>query len=345
MASGETNILPVLLADFGRVKGVVLPGFANPSVKLYQKGTSILAKDKFSNEVVAGADLEGRYLLDFVPPGEYDIGFIGKNYTETRRSGIVVLSNMVTNIGTNKMEHDLLSPDATGDQEVVCLDDLETAISFPAGTIGENFRLDIWITNMTGEQQEATEKKPIQAPLDKPNAKAWVFVIRNAKGEEQPEQWLKNDATIKIAYDPAYISGQGWDEDKLSIYYWRATTKQWVKLGGKVDRDSHTIRVKVSYLHKYYTVMADSVEKAKPGFVSVKVDPKVFTPRRGGREVQNMKLAVVFEKPVERYVVRIYDLKGNLVYKVERSGMYGNGEVFWDGKDLSGYDVPGGVYV
>ncbi|QJR22622.1 hypothetical protein BREVNS_1872 [Brevinematales bacterium NS] len=344
-AIGETNILPVLLADFGRVKGVVLPGFANPSIKLYQKGTSILAKDKFSNELVAGADLAGNYLLDFVLPGEYEIGFIGKNYIETRRGGIVVVSNKVTNIGTNKMERDILSPDATGEQTVVCLDDLETAISFPAGTIGENFRLDIWITNMTTEQQEATEKKPIQAPLDKLNAKAWIFVIRNAKGEEQPEQWLKNDATIKIAYDPAYIAAQGWSEDKLSIYYWRATTKQWVKLGGKVDPNNHTVSVKVSYLHKYYTVMADTAEKVKEGFISVRTDPKVFTPRRGGREVQNMKLSIVFEKPVEKYVVRIYDLKGNLVYRVERSGEYGNGEVFWDGRDLSGYDVPGGVYV
>ncbi|URA10564.1 FlgD immunoglobulin-like domain containing protein [Thermospira aquatica] len=342
---GETNILPVLLADFGRVKGVILPGFANPSIKLYKKGTSVLAQDKFGADLVVGADLSGAYTLDFVMPGEYDIGFIGKNYIEIRKTGITVVSNIVTNIGTNKMEHDLLSPDATGEQTVVCLDDMETAITFPSGTIGENFRLDIWITNMTPEQQAATEQKPIQVPLDKANAKAWIFVIRNAKGEEQPEQWLKNDATITIAYDPAYISAQGWSEEKLSVYYWRATTKQWVKLGGVVDRNAHTIKVKVSYLHKYYTVMADSAEKVKEGFISVRVDPKVFTPRRGGREVQNMKLSIVFEQPVEKYVVKIYDLKGNLVYKVERSGEFASGEVYWDGKDLSGYDVAGGVYV
>jgi len=344
-SSGETNILPVLLAEFGRVKGVVLPGFANPSIKLYQPGTSVLAKDKWSNDLVAGADLEGNYLLDFVPEGVYDVGFIGKNYTETRRTRIVVVQNQVTNIGTNKMEHDLLSPDATGDQTVVCLDDLATAVSFPAGTIGENFRVDIWITNMTTEQQEATTKKPIQTPLDKANAKAWIFVIRNAKGEEQPEQWLRNDATITIAYDPAYVAAQGWDESKLSIYYWRAMTKEWVKLGGKVDTQNHKVSVKVSYLHKYYTVMADTQEKAKTGFVGVRTDPKVFTPRKGGREVQNVKISIVFEKPVERYVVRIYDLKGNLVYKAERSGAYGNGEVYWDGKDMMGFDVAGGVYV
>jgi len=243
------------------------------------------------------------------------------------------------------MEHDLLSPDATGDQTVVCLDDLATAVSFPAGTIGENFRVDIWITNMTTEQQEATTKKPIQTPLDKANAKAWIFVIRNAKGEEQPEQWLRNDATITIAYDPAYVAAQGWDESKLSIYYWRAMTKEWVKLGGKVDTQNHKVSVKVSYLHKYYTVMADTQEKAKTGFVGVRTDPKVFTPRKGGREVQNVKISIVFEKPVERYVVRIYDLKGNLVYKAERSGAYGNGEVYWDGKDMMGFDVAGGVYV
>ncbi|NPV38662.1 MAG: hypothetical protein HPY78_05255 [Brevinematales bacterium] len=343
--SGEQNILPVLVADFGRVKGVVLPGFANPTIKLYKVGTSQVETNKFGELLVAGADGTGSYTVDYVMPGTYDVGLMGRDYRELRVPGVVVVANVVTNIGTNKMERDFLSPDATDEQTVICLDDMKTMISFPSGTIGENFRLDIWITNMTTEQQEATEKKPIQAPLDKPNAKAWIFVIRNAKGEEQPEQWLKNDATIRIAYDPAYIAAQGWSEDKLSIYYWRATTKQWVKLGGKVDPNNHTVSVKVSYLHKYYTVMADTAEKVKEGFISVRTDPKVFTPRRGGREVQNMKLSIVFEKPVDKYVVRIYDLKGNLVYKVERSGEYGNGEVFWDGKDLSGYDVPGGVYV
>ncbi|URA11311.1 FlgD immunoglobulin-like domain containing protein [Thermospira aquatica] len=343
--TGEQNILPVLLADFGRVRGVVLPGFANPSIKLYKPGTSEVATNKFGELLVTGAAGTGAYTVDFAMPGIYDVGLSGRNYREVRVRNIEVFANVVTNIGTNKMEHDLLSPDATGEQTVVCLDDMETAITFPSGTIGENFRLDIWITNMTPEQQEATGQKPIQAPLDKANAKAWIFVIRNAKGKEQPEQWLRNDATITIAYDPAYISAQGWSEEKLSIYYWRATTKQWVKLGGVVDRNARTVKVKVSYLHKYYTVMADIAEKVKEGFISVRTDPKVFTPRRGGREVQNMKLSIVFEKPVEKYVVKIYDLKGNLVYKVERSGEFANGEVYWDGKDLSGYDVAGGVYV
>jgi len=343
--SGEKNILPVLRADFGRVKGVVLPGFANPTIKLYVPSTRTLALNKFGEQLVSGADAQGNYVVDYVMPGTYDVGLSGKEYREVIVSGVVVVDNQITNIGTNKMEHDLLSPDATGDQTVVCLDDLATAVSFPAGTIGENFRVDIWITNMTTEQQEATTKKPIQTPLDKANAKAWIFVIRNAKGEEQPEQWLRNDATITIAYDPAYVAAQGWDESKLSIYYWRAMTKEWVKLGGKVDTQNHKVSVKVSYLHKYYTVMADTQEKAKTGFVGVRTDPKVFTPRKGGREVQNVKISIVFEKPVERYVVRIYDLKGNLVYKAERSGAYGNGEVYWDGKDMMGFDVAGGVYV
>jgi hypothetical protein len=348
---GESVDLAILLADFGRVAGIVLPGFANPNVNVLKDGR--IAKNKFGEPLTVSAESNGNYLIDYVMPGVYVLQFTAKTYsTNNFMSNVVVVANTVTNVGVYKMRKDVFTPSSPDEQSTISLDDMMSEAIFKPGSVGEYFSLDIWITNFTvvspDMKNAANNSKYIIPPKgDADNVKVYNFEMKGVSWDEREEQPLANDAIVKLYYNPEEIKGWGWSEDKLAVFYWRPVTKEWIRIGGVVDKENKYVLFKTSYLNRYYAVMGDNASaiSGAPGFVSVRAEPKVFTPTSSDRKFGNIKLTFSLENPVNKVLVKIYDLKGNLVRQFERNCEYKEGMVYWDGKDEEGYDVKTGVYV
>ncbi|MEM0173057.1 MAG: hypothetical protein QXI16_00960, partial [Sulfolobaceae archaeon] len=68
VSSGETIDLPVLLADFGRITGVVLPGAIKPQVSLIGSDGKVVT-NRNGEKAIASANVDGSYKVDFVIPG------------------------------------------------------------------------------------------------------------------------------------------------------------------------------------------------------------------------------------------------------------------------------------
>ncbi|MGC8764431.1 MAG: FlgD immunoglobulin-like domain containing protein [Brevinematia bacterium] len=348
---GESVHLPVLLADFGRITGIVLPPNITPKISVVDSSGAVVT-NKTGEKAIAISDTEGKYLLDYVLPGTYRLQFTGTSYsTNNFMEDVVVIANKVTNVGVYKMKKAVFSPNAPGEQESLCLDDLKTTIIVPEGSMGDYFSVDIWLTNFTvrdPDMKEAAKKSKIITPPagNEDSVKVYHFDMKGMTFDEREEQELKKDVIIKLAYDKAEIEGWGWNEDKLAVFYWRPMTKEWRRIGGVVDKENGLVTFKSGYLHKYYAIMGDAASKTSAsGFVNVSADPKVFTPGVKDRRYKNMKLAFGLEESVEKVYVKIYDMRGNLLRQLECSGEYKNGEVYWDGKDSEGYDVKTGVYI
>jgi len=350
--SGERDFLPVLVADFGRVLGIVLPGNANPSVKFYKQGEQTPATNKFGEDLVMSASsADGTYTIDFIPDGTYDIGFVGQNYRETKLTNIRVVQNRITNIGTYRMKREAFDPNASGTQSSICLDDMVSEVIVPAGALGEYFSLDIWRTNMNNTQISAMQRaKNVKSPLAPDDVTLFYLDMKGLDTDERTQQELKNNLIIKLHYYMEEIEEQGWSEDSLAIYYWREMSNEWVRIGGKVDKNEKTVTAKVGYLHRYYAIFGEkAMETIVPGFVSVTVDPKIFTPTANERDFKNIKISVGFSEEFESYEVMIFNLQGNLVRHIVNEKVLGQGftqgEVFWNGLDEDGYPVKTGVYV
>jgi hypothetical protein len=193
----------------------------------------------------------------------------------------------------------------------------------------------------------ATTTKTIANPADPINMTLFWLDMRDLSDSPMDEQELTNDVLIVLHYTDAEIAAQGWDETKLAIYYWRPMTKEWIRLGGVVDTTANTVTIKASYLHKYYAIFGEGTPPTVtvPGFVQVRVEPKIFTPRSGDRATKNIKISMAFDKSYDQYTLKIFDLRGNLVKSFVRSGTYQQGEVYWDGCDDEGFNVKGGVYI
>ncbi|NPV38663.1 MAG: hypothetical protein HPY78_05260 [Brevinematales bacterium] len=160
---------------------------------------------------------------------------------------------------------------------------------------------------------------------------------------------VKRDAILYLAYDPSDIASRGWSEGDLAIYYWddNGLNPRWVRVGGEVDTARRRVVAKVSYVHSMYGVFSKAGED-RPGIITaVTLRPKVFTPSRSGDGYYgSVRVTMEFRSPVEKYEVKIFDLKGNLIRRfVREDGPYTQGEIAWDGKDTEGYDVKNGVYI
>ncbi len=350
VTTGESIDLPVLLADFGRVVGIVLPGSIKPQISIVGSDGKVVS-NKNGEKAVGVANIDGTYKVDFVMPGTYRVQFSGSGYSVSNYiDGITVEANKITNIGLYKMKKAIFTPSAPYEQESLCLDDLGSVVIVPSGSLNDYFSLDIWLTNITvvsPAMKEAIDKsKTISKPAgNADNIRVYKFEMKGSSFDEREEQELKDEVIIKLKYNKSEVNSFGWNEDKLAVYYWRPVTKEWRRIGGVVDKNNSMVMFKAGYLHKYYAIMGDEAKGSTPGFVSVSVEPKIFTPTVGDRSFKNVKLSFSLEESVDKIEVKIYDLRGNLVKSYQLSGEYKNGEVYWDGKDFEGYPVKTGVYI
>ncbi|HPH02812.1 MAG TPA: hypothetical protein PK297_07640, partial [Spirochaetota bacterium] len=204
--------------------------------------------------------------------------------------------------------------------------------------------VNIAIEDMTDDQESYANasERVITRPTDSTTLSVWHFKIVNLADNVTLENGFKKDVEIVLHYGD--LSSQGWTDDRLGIWYWKPSTKEWVFVGGVVDTQTKTIRARVSYLHTYYAVMATATATTQ-AIHSVKASPNPFTPGRGDGQFSNMKLSFAFAKAYSSYEVKIFNMQGQLVQHFTRDGSYAQGEVFWDGKDRNGFKVRGGVYV
>ncbi|MCS7299538.1 MAG: FlgD immunoglobulin-like domain containing protein [Spirochaetia bacterium] len=359
VSTTETSKFKILYANFGRLFGTIKPYHQDLSVRLLYRGTDVVATNIFGADIVSSTSLAGitnqvsigRYRLDFVPPGEYDILVTGSKYRSQRVGPIVVSPNRISNISMIVMSNAPFSTEAREEQKVSSLDDGRTEIIVPPGALLNDFSVDIIVRNATAEEQKgAIDTKNAGRFNDINSMKVYELVMRTIPGDYIFENPLKSDIILKFYYDENYISSQGWSEDKLSVWYWKDTTKEWVRIGGKVDKDKNFVYIKTRYLHRVYTVMGDGGSVKTEGIVrNVKASPNPFTPNVKNANVDSrygvLKITFELDKSYDKYKVRIYDMGGKLVRELEGDGSFGQGEVYWDGKDHDGVYVRNGVYI
>ncbi|MEN2998503.1 MAG: FlgD immunoglobulin-like domain containing protein [Brevinematia bacterium] len=356
--STETSAFKILYANFGRVIGLVKPHYSDISVRVLYSGSDTIATNIFGENILSSLSfvgvsnnvMIGRYRLDFVPPGTYDILITSSKYRFMKIANVVVPANTIINVSMVVLSNAPFSTEAREEQSAVSLDDGKTMLIVPPGSLLNDFSVDIIIRNATGEEQSGVmNSKGVGSFNNLSDMKVYEVIMRTVPGENIFENPLKSDVILKFYYDENYISSQGWSESKLSVWYWKDTTREWVRIGGQVDMQNNFVYIKTRYLHRVYAVMGDGNVKKEGVVRNVKASPNPFTPNVKNTTVDNkygmLKITFELDKPYDKYQVKIYDVSGRLVRVLEGDGSYGQGEVYWDGKDHDGVYVRNGAYL
>lgn len=357
--STETSKFKILFANFGRLLGFVKPYYNDINVKVVYRGSqevvtnnidgNMIISSLTTNTNINGITI-GRYKLDFVPPGTYDIVVTSTKYRSITIKDVQVVANTITNLDMIVLSNAPFSTESREEQRVISLDDGNTALIVPPNSLLNDFSVDIIVRNATGEEQNGVlNTKNVGSFNNISQMKVYELVMKTVPGDDIFENPLKGDVILKFYYDEGYIASQGWSEDKLSIWYWKDTTKEWVRIGGTVDKQNNFVYIKTRYLHRVYAIMADGDVKKEGVVRNVKASPNPFTPNVKNATVDNrygmLKITFDLDKPYDKYQVKIYDMSGKLVRVLEGDGSYAQGEVYWDGKDHDGVYVRNGAYL
>ncbi|MFN3659919.1 MAG: FlgD immunoglobulin-like domain containing protein, partial [Brevinematales bacterium] len=344
------TVLFITNANWGVVRGEVFPSNRQVMVKIYLPGTSSVVRD-IDDNILSGISRvpEGTYVLRKIPDGEYDIEFSAPYYRSLRyRTNIQ--ANVITEIPKMAMRNAPLIGGEDDSQVVECYEDTNTYIVFPGQSVGKEFSVDITRWWLTAEQRRnTTENKTVKSPVTTENMYGYRFQLSTRDDKPMDGSLVKRDAVLYLAYDPADVALRGWNENELAIYYWddNGLNPRWVRVGGEVNTTAKQVVAKVSYVHSIYAVLGKAGEGRQGLITGVTLRPRVFTPSRSGDGYYgSVRVTMEFREAVERYEVKIFDLKGNLIKRfVREDGPYVQGEIAWDGKDTEGYDVKNGVYI
>lgn len=267
--------------------------------------------------------------------------------------------------GPYEMKYKKLDRDGVADQTVMNLSDYKSKLVLPPGALDNSPRINIrmeetssqvyGISSDIGSQQSEYSSYRV---ANRGTHYVFNIVTEMEKGGGYTpviENQLKEDATLTLGYSDAELSANGWSESNLSIFYWEYTRKKWMKIGGSVNPSDNTVTANITYLHRTYTVLEQS--SSEP-IDNVEVFPRVFTPGRtdsyyvngqsyedGYKTFSSMKLTFDLNDTSEIYEVAIYNMEGKQVRYWEKDNTYGQGSVYWDGRDENGAFVRGGIYV
>ncbi len=340
------SILYITNGNWGIVEGKVFPYVDGVGVRLYSSGSSVVSTN-INGENLITSTATGNYKLTRIPAGNYRLEFSKEGVFKTDSTNIYVEGDKILILPDFRLRNAPLSAGASTIQSVICYDDMESYVEFPTSSLMEDFSLDIMKLAFTDEQKKnMMDNKLIKKPSNGDNMYGYKLNLYNLKDVSIDGATLNLDAILYLKYDKAEIEGRGWKEDDLAIYYWDriGNNSRWVKIGGVVDKGRKYVSAKVGYIHGFYAVMGKDGE-GSGAIRNVALRPKVFTPVDKDGYFGSIRLTFEFDKEYDKYEVRIYDLKGNLVKKFERSGAYVQGEISWDGKDSEGYPVKTGVYI
>lgn len=352
------TILPYIKVDAGS-QGNFLPNIVKVEV-VGLTNTTVLstpyAKDTAADgslvnrtlQTYSEPSLQGTYSLGYVPAGTHRIRFSSEGFRITL-TNFTFLSNQNQVVPTISLKNALFDSDGSGSQMVIDYNDTNTRFILPAGSLLDQFSLDISVVDMDEPQEnDVQENENVKNVNNTDSLGCFHFSIRNQQDDSPTGTGLGGDATLILHYTTSNLNlplGSEWDEQNLAIYYWKPTTKEWVAVGGLVDTDNDLIKAKVNYLHHYYAVLSVDPANITGAVYNVKASPNPFAPGRGEEATAKVKLTFSFKDPQPTYEVKIYNMRGQLIRSFERNGEYRQGEVFWDGKDSNGFRLAGGVYV
>ncbi|OHD55934.1 MAG: hypothetical protein A2Y33_10745 [Spirochaetes bacterium GWF1_51_8] len=354
---GNVSYIGITNSAWGAVKGYVYPTLKGVNVKLYYTNTSVLATNDSGLNISALSTIgTGQYVVSRIPAGIYDMEFSLSGTFKKELLTINVAANKITNISIITMRNATLKAgDEAPLQEIICYMDTNTRVVFPEGSVGKEFSVDIRILPLTDTQKaKIDESTLIKPPVDKDGMFGYQFDFYDVNDVAILGSLLQLDAVLYLAFDPLTNLGWGWEVKDLAIFYWDDngnsdfSDSKWVRIGGTVDEVNNVITARVAYLHGFYAVMAKLVNEQ--GVIqNVVLRPKIFTPTGANDYYNTIKLSFEFDQGYDTYIVKIYDLFGNMVRSFERNTeggtKFSQGEVAWDGNDNEGYSVKSGVYV
>ena len=125
--------------------------------------------------------------------------------------------------------------------------------------------------------------------------------------------------------------------DELSLKIYRLEDGQWIEVPGSVvDFDENSVSVSLVHL-SIYILIGQTEVTASNRLDGVIVYPNPFKPSK-----EHVRI-IKFDHLTSRATIRIYDIAGELVKKIEEKD--GDGLADWDGKNGRGKDVASGVYI
>ncbi len=240
-------------------------------------------------------------------------------------------------------------------------------VTVPPDGVNETFTVRASCTNIAGlrsgsdakryeiESALASGKEKIASPASINLAPVYILNLYNSAGtvlenidlfHRESDKGINEtsvESTLELMYNEADIAANGWSESQLAVFSFDPYRNYWVKLGGKPNPDTNSIKVGISTLTRYYGVYGSS---SGGGAISdVVINPRVFTPGRGSRYFNRMALQFSLDQSYPKYKVAIFDMSGKKVAEFEKSGEFQSGQIFWDGYDTQGKLVHGGLYI
>ncbi|MDD5067661.1 MAG: FlgD immunoglobulin-like domain containing protein, partial [bacterium] len=351
---GETKTLEIEKPEWGVVFGRVFPSELNVSINLYPVGSGAAARS------VTYTTREGvEYKIDKVPEGVYHFSFSSSDYL-TDSYGIENITIQRNNVQidlVNKklvyqhvndvlLKNKVLNSKELSQQVRKCKsrdDSGRTQFIVPEGTLFDSFFLEIFKQAITEIQISAFSRNKIIKTIEAPqNIPVYLFDIEDLTQTDLSYIKFKAECEMVLYYDRELISSLGWKEEDLAAAYWDEASRDWVLLGGDVDKVTSTVHVQVRYLYREYILVA--VNKGEGKIYYVKVGNNPFTPYSGNL-FQEAPISFMLAESRDTVELGIFNMQGERVRNYKLSGKTRQCTQAWDGKDEKGKLVKGGIYM
>lgn len=355
--AGRQNILSILKPTWGKAAGQVFPASLVTTIRLFQMGSSTIALDRLGRPASYSFDSTKPFLLDNIVPGMYRFeyssdgyltGFYGVTNIEIRTNNIRYSNNRVLyyTLPDTRLKANSLKSRLEDDQVRIftAKDGGSAKFIAPTGSLASDFYLEIYQRPLDSVEMDAVvNNKEMLQPSTMSGMKVYDFDVENLNQADIGFVNLKSEGQIVLPLDNPYLASSGWSSAKLAIAYFDPSTKRWIVIGGKVDTASQTITANANYLYRTYAVVA--IETDGDVIQNVKVDNNPFTPLSADEAYRTANIVFLLNESIPEVTVRIYNMKGELIRKIEVDGTYGQCTATWDGRDTDLKPVPAGVYI
>ncbi|MFA6004597.1 MAG: hypothetical protein WC881_11075, partial [Elusimicrobiota bacterium] len=196
-----------------------------------------------------------------------------------------------------------------------------TSVRIPAGALSAEIRITVASSEDTGAAQSAARKVLNLAPASDEIAYGPEGTLFSA-----PVQ-------LTLSYDPAQITANNLDEDKLKVHYWNPATSGWEALDSIVDKSAKTVSARTEHFSVYQVMGGGtSLAAASDNVALAQIACNPLRPNCRPMQFKNL--------PANARL-RIYTLTGALVKDLNADAA---GQASWDGTNQSGASVASGVY-
>lgn len=361
--AGETNILWVKRALWGKITGRIVPDSCAANILLLAAGTedpvyphsgAPLTTDE-KNQAISSVSVvseNNAFALDFIPAGLYDLKVsAGGYYNYKYKLDVRVYTNIITSAGIIELYSEPIDSSSLVEQKRRCINtnyDYVDILIIPTGSIYEDYIADIRAGFLTAAQQADVRKnRSIKNTGDSSDIVAFDIKLFNLNLEDVNIYGipLGKEWTLNVPYDESAVLAKGWQEKDLAVYYWDELVNKWFKIGGIVNESGNYVSAKISFVSRRYAVLAEN--RSSSGKVyDVTVDNNPFTPFGSSGEYSRCKVNFRVEDfGAVSVEARIFNLLGEEMVQTKPAVDLGQGSFWWDGKDKKGNVAPGGTYL